>query len=165
MREQRSNMVRSLSQNIVFDYPTIASLSLALAEAVSGSVDELDGSLEQKREKLISLVDKYTQNIPKRPVTSAAVVPSGKVVLITGGTGSLGSNILAWLLRSDDVSKVYALSRAGSSGSMAKEKHVQAFQREDIPSDLLSSSKVQFFNGDAALDRLGMPEKTFTQVC
>lgn len=87
-----------------------------------------------------------------------------KVVLLTGGTGSLGTNILARLLGRDDVSRIYALSRAGSSGSTSKDRHVQAFEREHESKDILSDTRVEFLEGDTALDHFGLPNDKFEQV-
>lgn len=162
MRDQYSEVVRNLSQNIVYDHPTISDMALFIFNAINGSA-ESDESIEQKRQKLFDLVNKYTQNIPERPRSTSLDVPSEKVVLLTGGTGSLGANILAWLLKDPNVATVYALSRTSSSGSTARDRHIRGFEREDIPTDLLNS-KVQFFDGDPALEHFGLPVNLFTKV-
>ena len=138
-------------------------LALALFIAITGTSNNPDESAECKREKVISLVNKYVEDIPKRPESTQSVSPSGKVVLLTGGTGSFGSNILAWLLKSDDISMIYALSRASSTTSNSKDRHVQAFQREDLPIDILDS-KVHFLDGDLAADSFGLTKERFDEV-
>ena len=162
MREPYPDIVRDLSQNIVYDHPTVGDLALFLFNVINGSAST-EESFEQKRQKLIDLVEKYTQNIPKRPDNVSSEAPTGKVVLLTGGTGSLGANILTWLLKDKEVTKVYALSRASSSGSSARDRHVRGFEREELPTDMLDS-KVDFFDGDPALDNLGLPADVFSKV-
>ena len=164
LREHHPHVVRSLSPNIVFEHPTISSLAQSLTKAVSGLANGSTESIEQKREKLFALVDKYTQNIPKRVDSASYYAGLEKVVLLTGGTGSLGSNILARLLERGDVSKVYALSRSSASGSTSKDRHTQTFEKEHGSADVLTSSKVEFFDGDPALDRFGLSEETFERV-
>ena len=68
-------------------------------------------------------------------------------------------------LERDDVFKVYALSRASSAGSKSKDRHIQTFEKEHGAANLLSeSSKVEFYDGDPALDFFGLSEEVFAQV-
>lgn len=168
LRKKHSEVVRTLSANIIYEHPTIARLAHVLSEAISGLNVDGTVTIEEKRQRLIALVDKYTQDIPQRPVTGSASEGAllGKVVLLTGGTGSLGSNILAHLLKSDSIVKVFALSRASPSEPClsSRDKHVQAFKREDFPTDTFDF-KVEFFDGDPSLDNFNLPKDIFDKVC
>lgn len=158
--------MRKLPPTLVYDHPTVARLSIALENAVNGLVGDSEYSIEEKRQQLILLVEKYTQNVVNSSTvgTSGSDTSTKKIVLLTGGTGSLGSNVLACLLESRNISKVYAISRTGSTGSSAKERHLEAFGREDISAALLETPKAQFSDGDTAVDRFGMQEDLFNRV-
>lgn len=68
-------------------------------------------------------------------------------ILITGGTGSLGANLMKHLVRSDDVSAVICFSR-------------DELKQSNLQSQLLDEPKARFFIGDVSnLDRLRMAAK------
>lgn len=85
-------------------------------------------------------------------------------MLLTGGTGSLGSNILGHLLKDSNVSRVYAMSRPTSDKQPAKERYIHAFERESIDVSLLDSEKVRFVVGDASERTFGIDEGLFNEV-
>ena len=149
---------------MVYEYPTITRLAYYLQVSVTDSTNGSGKSLEGKRQELHALVEKFTQNIPESTGGPGAEQTSEKVVLLTGGTGSLGCNILARLLESESVCKVYALSRPSHDGTSAKDRHVRAFERESLSVDMLDSAKVQFFDGDASLENFGIPPGDYDRV-
>ena len=150
---------------MVYEHPTIASLALHVSASVSGADDGSGKGLDQKRRELHALVDKYTQNIPIVTEDRSVGNATEKVVFLTGGTGSLGANILARLLECKDVSKIYACSRnIGASASSSKERHARAFEKEGIPMDKLEDTRIDFLDGDTSLEGFGVLPTIFERV-
>jgi carbohydrate kinase (thermoresistant glucokinase family) len=87
-----------LGQNVVFEYPSIASLSAHLHSLRTGAVQEKT-SIEATMQDLIA---KYSDFKPARKQT----------VVLTGTTGSLGAHVLAQLVARPDIETVYCLVRA-----------------------------------------------------
>ncbi|THH03938.1 hypothetical protein EW145_g5884 [Phellinidium pouzarii] len=151
LRETHPTIARKLSATFVYDHPTITGITAYVRSIVRGT--SVAASTDDKRRELRALVSKYTDTFPE---FKAATVAGGHlsseigedIVLLTGGTGSLGSNILAKLIEREGVSRVYAMSRPSSDGVSAKERHLRAFEREGLDADLLNNSKVKFLVGD-----------------
>ena len=119
-----------------------------------------------KAKELLSLVEKYTKNLPTFDRTKARRSElKGDVVLVTGSTGSLGSNILAHLLRDPNVSRIYSISRPGADKQTAKERHIKSFERETIDVRLLDSKKVRFLIGDPSKTSFGIDTYLYNEVC
>ena len=118
-----------------------------------------------KTQELLSLVEKYTKNLPTFDGTKVRRSElKGDVVLVTGSTGSLGSNILAHLLMDPNVSLVYSISRPGSDKQTAKERHVKSFEREAIDVRLLDSEKVRFLIGDPSKHSFDIDTDLYDEV-
>ncbi|KAI5116179.1 hypothetical protein M0805_002877 [Coniferiporia weirii] len=150
LRETHSSIARGLSMTYIYDNPTISGLSKYLFAKVTGiSAAPIEGG-DDKRRELYALLSKYSSAFPDfEPVTSNHYIErGGDVVLITGSTGSLGSNIMARLIQSVGIARVYALSRPSSDGTTARERHARTFEREGLDVKLLDSLKVRFLQGD-----------------
>ncbi|KAF5378437.1 hypothetical protein D9757_011142 [Collybiopsis confluens] len=80
---------------------------------------------------------------------------SNAVVLITGTTGTLGSYLLAELVRNPDVELVYAFNRP-SSGSSVTERQHKTFQSLSLDRGILETNKIIFIEGDASKPDLGL---------
>ncbi|KAF7373865.1 General substrate transporter [Mycena sanguinolenta] len=99
-----------ISQSLVYSHPTIRQLSVYLASLISGT----SGRTVDSTQLIKSLVNKHASGLSgMAPVACAADL---QTVLLTGSTGSLGSQILSSLLQDDRIVKVYALNRPSSSG-------------------------------------------------
>ncbi|KAF4610126.1 hypothetical protein D9613_010407 [Agrocybe pediades] len=81
---------------------------------------------------------------------------SAEVVLVTGTTGTLGSNLLAKLLQDPAVSKVYAFNRPGASGETSHVRHRTAFARQGLSLPLLVSPKLVLLEGDLTKENFGL---------
>ncbi|KAF1848173.1 male sterility protein [Cucurbitaria berberidis CBS 394.84] len=87
-----------LGQNVVFEYPSIASLSAHLLALRTGQEEEQTSVATQMQD----LIEKYSDFKPARR----------QDVALTGATGSLGAHVLAQLVARPDVETVYCLVRA-----------------------------------------------------
>ncbi|KAJ0125235.1 thioester reductase domain-containing protein [Diaporthe amygdali] len=101
---------RLLPTNVVFESPTVGQLTNYIL-AVRNGRDPKDAT-HSEREIAQGLLKKYTQFAQCEPQTLQA--GPGRVVLITGATGFIGSHVIHRLASSSDVDQVYCLVRADS---------------------------------------------------
>jgi hypothetical protein len=162
-----------ITQNIIFENPTIYSL----ARKVIAFIACADGASESVRDSHIhaveAMIEKYSADFLKlecdsikRP-TKRARLNGGRVVLLTGSTGTLGSYILADLLGRPEVSTVYLLNRfSAAPGTYSSMRQLKAFEERGLNTRLLTSSrKVCYLEGDMSQDRLGLTSHTYERVC
>lgn len=157
-----------IPQNFVYEHPTIDSLAFYLSAIVfqkheNGNDVGVDDA-KAKRIELMELVKKYTGHAPALCESPIERDRSGFVVLLTGSTGSLGSNMLARLILNDEVIAVYAMSRPTSDNLDAKTRHARTFEKEGLSLSLLNSEKVRFIIGDASQRDLGISADLFSEV-
>ncbi len=108
------------------------------------------------------MLERYAADLPvytSKPKTSGEDV----VVLLTGSTGNIGSQVLATLLADPRVTTVYTFNRASSSSSGDRQR--AAFEGRGLPASLLSQSKLVQLSGDLAADRFGLTEPIYNEVC
>ncbi|KAL2842165.1 hypothetical protein BJY01DRAFT_256818 [Aspergillus pseudoustus] len=98
---------QKLSQNFVFENPSIKSMAEAITRLRTGQASQDQASVE---ERMATLIEKYSQNFKIHvPVPREA---DCEYVIVTGATGSLGAHVVAQLVQSERVRKVYCLVRA-----------------------------------------------------
>ncbi|KAL4946672.1 hypothetical protein BDV06DRAFT_231756 [Aspergillus oleicola] len=152
---------QKLSQNFVFENPTIQAMADELTRL------RLGGSPQQQRpveERMADLIEKYS-----RDFKAHVLVPrdeDGEYVVVTGATGSLGAHVVAQLVQSERVRKVYCLVRAASP--------LSAFHRvrQSLHARFLSSSlspdaerKIVALPADLSNNtRLGLDEAVYDEI-
>ncbi len=141
-----------VSQNFVFDNPTVARLASAILALNSGA-----GTERSRAEQIVELIDKYAADLPVPKQTQ------GRVVLLTRSTGNIGAHILSTLLSDEHVAKVYTLDRR-SSGATPLERLHKAFEQRGLPVQLLTKSRVGALAGDFNEDLFGLDKETFDEV-
>ncbi|KAJ9658606.1 hypothetical protein H2198_003624 [Neophaeococcomyces mojaviensis] len=99
-----------ISQNIVFEQPSIAKLATALIAARDGAAT-VSANVE---DEMASLISKYAQFPAHVPTQSQS---DHKIVVVTGATGSLGAHVAAQLAVREDITEVCCLVRAPSQRS------------------------------------------------
>jgi len=87
-----------------------------------------------------------------------------EIILLTGSTGGLGAAILAQLLTTPSVSRVYALNRRSGNGKTLRARHVEAFAERGLDAALLESAKVVFVEGDTAVEKLGTSKELYEEI-
>jgi hypothetical protein len=162
-----------ITQNIIFENPTIHSLArkvaalIACAEGTSESVqDSHIHAIGAMIEKYSAKFLKFDHDSMERPGKRARL-DGGRVVLLTGSTGTLGSYILADLLGRPEVSTVYVLNRfSAAPGTYSSMRQLNAFEERGLDTQLLTSSrKILYLEGDISQDRLGLTPPTYARVC
>ncbi len=122
-----------------------------------------------------SLLAKYSADFPAAHWTQTAATGgrtgpgcvSGGTVVITGTTGCFGSHLLAQLLQSPDVARVYALNRQSSGDVVAlQERQRDAFKKWRLRWDdsWLTEHRVSFHIADLAKPLLGLPQAIYDEV-
>ncbi|KAL3478125.1 hypothetical protein BJX99DRAFT_245792 [Aspergillus californicus] len=96
-----------LGLNVAFEHPTIDSLARYLYSLSSGTAEN-EVSIEDQMEALISKYSNFEQHIPRPNGLS------GRYIVVTGATGSLGCHVVAKLSTLPDVQKIYCFVRASS---------------------------------------------------
>lgn len=168
LRDDHARVARDLSTNFIYENPTIGALSNLLFSKIQGGAEmSAEDIARAKRAELHALIQKYSADFPQfnAPSSYQNGVADGDTVLLTGSTGSFGANILATLISSTTVKKIYAMSRPSSSGVPILERHVGAFKREGLDAELLNNEKVQLLDADVNTDGFGVKKEVFDEVC
>ncbi|KAL2861787.1 hypothetical protein BJX68DRAFT_251638 [Aspergillus pseudodeflectus] len=98
---------QKLSQNFVFENPSIQAMAEELTRLRTGHESQKQARVE---ERMAALIEKYSQNFKTHvPIPRE---DDGEYVVVTGATGSLGAHVVAQLVQSERVRKVYCLVRA-----------------------------------------------------
>ncbi|KAI0085165.1 hypothetical protein BDY19DRAFT_909277 [Irpex rosettiformis] len=157
LRSLNKDAARDVSQNLVFDHPTIKQL----AEAVRAlaSFEKISGQ-KSRAQHITELIEKYSADLPQ---VKQVQPPQNRVVLLTGSTGNIGSHILAALLGDQHISKVYTLDRT-VSGEVAKERLIAAFKQRGLPVELLMDSRLAPLRGDLNVDGFGLDKPVFEEI-
>lgn len=150
-----SNLAGTISQNFVFDQPTIQQLASSIFASITPA-----SSAQPERSRLQQigeLINQYTAGIPDRSATRA------RVVLLTGSTGSIGSHILVTLLRDEAISKVYTFDRHTKDVTI-QQRLANSLRERGLPVELLSSAKLTALTGDLNADFFGLDRPTYYEV-
>ena len=83
------------------------------------------------------------------------------MILITGTTRGFGCDVLEHLLRSDEVSTVYAFNR---KGSQPMDRQVESFRRRGLEEGLLRSSKFVMVEAELDLVGFGLDDRLLSEV-
>ncbi|KAJ6568452.1 hypothetical protein B0H10DRAFT_2109334 [Mycena sp. CBHHK59/15] len=147
-----------VTQNLVYSYPTIVRLSAFLYGLVSGDVN----ARTDPNEMLEVMISKYASGFAQ----PAAFTGNPQVVLLTGSTGSLGSQILASLLGDCRVVKVYALNRPSSASEKLNlaHRHRNIFNKRGLDTALLDSSKLVLVEGQTDQADLGLETDLYNEL-
>ncbi|KAJ7075175.1 putative aminoadipate reductase [Mycena belliarum] len=150
---------KGIAQNLVYLYPTISRLSTYLEDLISGTATPAAADVEVQIEELIA---KYSPT-SRRPTTRGTTgIAQSAVVLLTGSTGNLGSQILVSLLTDDRVLKVYALNRPSEQSLAAR--HLDVFRERGLDTQLLASPKLVLIEGRTAQRDLGIHAELYEEI-
>ncbi|KAF8581171.1 acetyl-CoA synthetase-like protein, partial [Ramaria rubella] len=158
--------IHELPTSFVYQHPSIQQLGEYVAD-ISGKKEVKNrGNTEKTREQVMDdMVHMYTRDFPTHVVAlpNGGPTTQGEVVLLTGTTGGLGSQMLAQLIGLESVSKIYAFNRP-KVGLSSRDRQQQVFLDRGNPPTLLDSEKVIFVEGDTSLEGLGVPENVFDEM-
>ena len=150
----------AVSQNFVFEYPSIRELASAVA-ALVGPTSQLMDPQQKRAQEIIELVNKYTADLPEVRGRRANAGNQKIVALLTGSTGNIGSHILASLLSDKRITRVYTLNRPSTS---TDDRLLTAFEDRSLPTKLLSQSKLISLTGDISQENFGIAPGIYEEV-
>ncbi|KAJ3903705.1 hypothetical protein F5879DRAFT_1002249 [Lentinula edodes] len=158
-----ASLVATITQNIVYSYPTISQLTDAIVNIIANPNDQTKS--EKTHEALMEeMISKYSQGLDvPLPQSATSINPTQQYVLLTGSTGNLGAQLLESLLSKDSVVRVYALNRPSTRASMY-ERHRARFEDKALDISLLSSPKLVFLAGETSHDDLDLPENILKEL-
>ncbi|KAI0079020.1 acetyl-CoA synthetase-like protein, partial [Panus rudis PR-1116 ss-1] len=149
---------RHVPQDFIFVNPTIQKLAAALTRLLSPS-DEYSGTSEEVSH-IQEMISKYSSQLPSLVIASDKTSSTDTVILLTGSTGSLGSEILASLLSDKRISTVYTLNRQ----SRTPDRQRSMFAIRGLSAELLSHPKLKPLTGDLSRGDLGLEPKALDQL-
>jgi thioester reductase-like protein len=127
--------------NVCFEYPNLAALASYLSALRSGESYTKRTELDEMQ----ALIERYGAFSPKKVADAGAP----RVVLLTGATGSLGAHILATLLRTPGIQKVYCLNRGADPQARTLES--LKLRGLDVPTE-----RVESLSGDLTKPGFGL---------
>lgn len=115
---------------------------------------------------MVEMATKYSQGFSSHEHTpsSCLAVPERPVYLVTGTTGALGAAVLAELVQSPEVGRIYAVNRRSGGLSSLMERQRSAFEKQGLDAQLLRSEKVQLVETDMAETNLGFTSALLDEV-
>ncbi|PWY76131.1 NRPS-like enzyme [Aspergillus sclerotioniger CBS 115572] len=145
---------RDISQQQIYSHPSVAQLAQYLLDLVTGTV----GATISRAERITTMLEKYTNQLPQR-TTSAAPLSDKSTVILTGSTGSLGTYLLHRLLSDPTTAKVYCFNR-----SSAAERQKRGFAEKGLGVSLLESPRVEFLQVSFGAEHFGLPAAKYSEL-
>ncbi|KAK6372383.1 putative NRPS-like protein biosynthetic cluster [Lithohypha guttulata] len=155
-----------LPLTVVEDSVTVAGLSETIIKLRHGQAED---TKNDQRHRIVDVVKEFTRLDDSRPVETmtdgftTVVEPPGKTVLLTGPTGSLGSNVLHQLLRRTDINRLYLLVR-GATPQAARERVVKALTSRNLPLPDDFDQKVTILQCKLSDPDLGIPFSDYSTL-
>ncbi|EME79628.1 uncharacterized protein MYCFIDRAFT_156894 [Pseudocercospora fijiensis CIRAD86] len=149
-----------LSQNVVFDKGTVASLARHLYQLRTGEAPP-DSEHEDEVAIMQQLIDRYSSFTTHFP--TLATQPKSQVVLVTGATGNLGAFIISELLAREDVTEVWCLVRAPGQAA-AGDRVMSALAARSIHVTDSELSKLHAVPSDLSQTNLGLHSKDLSHL-
>ncbi|KAG8166123.1 hypothetical protein KVR01_004675 [Diaporthe batatas] len=156
-----------VSMKYIYQHPSIAELVQAIirvgsarSTGVSEGQDNAD-ALEQRVRKMNEMLRKYTTGLPQRFSHNArqSRPQNGFHIILTGSTGSLGTQLLVKLLSNTSVARVVCLDRSSDAESRIK----TSLSTWPIPPSI-DPSRVSFHQADYKQADLGLPTAVFNDL-
>ncbi|OCH87211.1 acetyl-CoA synthetase-like protein [Obba rivulosa] len=150
---------QNVPRNVVYHHPAI----YLLVDFVMGSAPPVSNR-EQRLQALLAEIEHAWPLNPKSDASDSQDSDGFRrdtlVVLLTGSTGTFGSQILQALLESQAVTAVYCLNRQTTISPAERQR-----RNMDDPTVLDKySSKVEFWEMDIAEENLGLTDEALSKV-
>ncbi|KAG6840631.1 hypothetical protein C0991_005483 [Blastosporella zonata] len=155
---------QDISQNLVYSHPIIHDLAVYVMSLLEAR--EIQSNPTSRHVDLIEeMIEKYSVGLDDLSANCAFEWTTPAIVLVTGSTGNLGSEILAALLGDSRVKHIYAFNRPPRGELSIQERHVNRFKERGFRPELLESDKLSFVSGDATQPNLGLDHGQYSQLC
>ncbi|KAL3489679.1 putative NRPS-like enzyme [Aspergillus germanicus] len=149
----------SIGRDFVYQHPSVAKLAKAVREGCQNQAAvEVDGGI------LEEFIDTYSLQ-RQRQQPNAHADSGAATVLLTGGTGSLGSHFLADLIRNPAVRCVVCLNRPSTGKQDPHERQAVALKSKGIRVLPEKWSKITVLEANTSSFHLGLSEADYTSLC
>ena len=155
-------MVSTIPPDFVYQNPTIRQLAAALSNYSSSLNDTHERNVADERRFMKLLIKKYTQDWPVHSGSRDDGKQDNEVFLVTGTTGSIGSQILFQLAHLPSVSRIYAFNRPGKLA--LSERHAEVWKRHGMNLSILQSEKIVYVEGDLSVYNFGLANNVYLEV-
>ncbi|KAJ8094467.1 hypothetical protein PM082_010901 [Marasmius tenuissimus] len=157
---------RIIANNFVYEHPTINRLStfvfsLALGGMIPKPLDD-----DAKKVAMNDLVETFSKDFPvsSSRSTESKTAHSEKVVLLTGGTGSLGSYVLSILVNDSAVKHIYVLNRS-HKGQDSTTRLKNSFKERGLDTGNIAADKTTILEVDLSDETtLGLEDVDFKTI-
>ncbi|KAG6907803.1 putative NRPS-like protein biosynthetic cluster [Tephrocybe rancida] len=160
---------KGISSSLVYSFPVIKDLAYFISSLLTSPKATQATNASQGAAALKAMIAKYTAGFETSLPETSSIQPSAPlptVVLLTGSTGNLGSQILAVLLGDPRVDKVYAYNRPSTVGGRTLlDRHSDKFKEVGLDVSLLGSEKLVLLAGDATETNLGLDRGRYNLLC
>jgi len=143
---------RDIPANFVYWNPSVSALGKFIHDLTSIGVSR---QMNNAVKEMTGFVDKYTKDFPAHQPAGGAT-SKGLTVLVTGTTGAIGSNTLAELYKSPNVTGIFVLARRSTAPIYVRQK--KALEDRGLDSSIVDSSKITLLEGDPALPGFGLED-------
>ena len=128
-----------------------------LADAPTRTETEM-ASLTTRMKAIEQYVQKYTSDFygPSNSPSNVSTIDDGKVILVTGASGSLGAHLTYHLAQLPDVKTVVCLNRENKAEGRVRQE--QAMRDKGIRFPETLKHKLQVFQTDSSKPKLGLPK-------
>lgn len=122
--------------------------------------------LQARKDAVDRYVTKYAANFSSpTPLSSAAMPdPNAKVILVTGASGSLGSNLVYLLAQRPDVKQVVCLNRQHKTDMDPTTRQYKAMREKGIRFPEGLKHKLLVLQTDSAKPMLGLPANEYKNL-
>lgn len=163
----------ALPLTVVQDAGTISRLAEVVLQMRSGESAKSESKEQDERDQhrlMVDLVKKYSTLEDSDPTALSSPSSSpppqnsrGKIVLLTGPTGSLGAHILSQLLSNDNISHIHLLVR-GATSTACHERVIKALtsRQLSVPTDF--DTKVQIHSCKLSDTSLGLSDHDYANL-
>jgi len=154
LRDSANLDPRSMTDNFVYEYPTITALSEYIFKAATGNSIPAHDDV-QKKMIMMSMVETAVSKLPGPR--------NGAFVLVTGTTGAFGCHILEALANKSDVSRIYAINRKSDRDLPLLERQRMALVNQGIMADV-ALRNVELIEADLTIAGFGISQDVYQKV-
>ncbi len=153
-----------LPTTIVEDCGTINNLLDHVMRVRHGQVEDSKGDVQDQMSRMVEEYSKFVKS-PQLTATNGIDCsnPAPKVVVLTGATGALGSQVLDILRNDPAVCKIYCLVR-GADVHAAHERVSKALSQRQLRFLTAGDTKVEVLQAALAARRLGLDDPTYDRL-
>lgn len=149
---------RSLSQNFVFENPTLGKMAGAIIATRDGEAT-IKRDVEQEMTELLAKYTDFPQHNPQQRTSNRSCV------IVTGTTGSLGAHVVAKLATRQEIDEVCCFVRADSERN-ARQRVLKALGHRKVlhSMPLYARRKITAYPSDLSKTQLGLSTERYEQL-